>query len=125
MDGGKVLGFLVVAGLIGYVGYSRISNRSDVEQQAVAAALAAVKEVDDYDKHAKWIDLNAPMVARQAFNSHYNMGGRRRSATFDADGFVMDFFEQLINSARDQGKQEIVKVLIKLRDERGIDRPKS
>ena len=125
MDGGKILGFLAVAGIIGYVGYSRISNRSDTEQQAVAVAVAVVKEVDDYDKHAKWIDIYAPMVAKQAFSANYSMGGRRRAATFDVDGFVAVFFEQLINSARDQGKHDIVKVLIKLRDERGIDRPKS
>jgi hypothetical protein len=93
--------------VIGGVLYYRMGNRSDTSEEVKKEIMAFLPKVKDYAKHKTKLNQWADDAHRQAFNEAYDMGGRRRSATFDEDKYVSTFFEVLCKRAQTAGLRDL------------------
>ena len=118
--GGAVLTVILAIAVLIYVKGQR---RTDFEDQARKASMTLLKEVDNYQANEKFYSVRAEAAHKMAFGSAFDMGARRKAATFDEDRYLSLFFERLIDMVRNEGRQDLAKDLIKLRDSKNIPRP--
>jgi hypothetical protein len=117
---GRVVILLII--LAGVVIYAKTRKATDTGEEAKAQMMALLSEMENYDTHKKYLDLRADIAHSGAFTKALEFG-RRRSVSFDDEVYVTEFFEQLINQVRDEGRQDLVKLLTALRDSNNIPRP--
>ena len=114
--------FLVVA-VGALVVFARMRGRDDTSDRAKAEAMALLAMVDGYADNEQFYQPRVELAHTFAFNKTFEMAGRRRAAKFDEARYLSEFFEKLISIAQNEGRQNIVKALIDLRDKQGIPRP--
>ena len=91
--------------------------------EAKAKAMAILVKVEDYDRRKQFYDALADLAHLEAYQAVREAQEGKRGAKFDESKYLSEFFERVINHARDQGWQDLVKSLIKFRDEHKIPRP--
>ena len=116
-------GVLVILLLIGMRTYLRGQRRSDVSATAKTEAMAVIARVENFEANRSYYEGRAEMADLAAMNKSYTVGGRRRPDEFDMDDYLMVFVDRMITLARDEGRSDIVKSLLKLREQEGIPSP--
>jgi hypothetical protein len=123
MDRRKFAGFAVIV-LIGVaIAYVRLRERGVADDVVEAKAMSILAEVDDYPKNERFYESRSQLAHAGAFDASFEIVARDKASTVDEDLYMAEFFERLINMARNEGRQDIVKALIKLRDKHEIPRP--
>ncbi len=123
MSSRTVGGILVLVLLIGIVMYKRIGQAEDTGEAVKADVMLILAEVEGYEANKKFLDLSAGLAHNAAFEKAFEIARRRQAATFDQDVYMAEFFEHIINQARNGGRQDLVKSLMALRDQYDIQRP--
>jgi hypothetical protein len=119
-----VVAIIVVLAVIILARYpSFVSEPLVSSDEAKARAMAILMHVEDYDKRKQFYDALADLAHLEAFETVHQMQEDKPGTKFDEDRYLSEFFERVINHARDQGWQELVRSLIKFRDEHKIPRP--
>lgn len=103
--------------------YVKRQQRGDFETQAKKTSMAVLREVDNYQANEKYYSVRADAAHGMEFRSAFDIGGRRQAASFDEDRYLSLFFERLIAMVQNEGRRDIAKDLIKLRDSKNIPRP--
>jgi hypothetical protein len=111
MEAKKLIGIVVIVLLIVGVTWLRMSRRADASAQVRADVEQMVKSIDNYAKYEKLLKTWTELAHRKAFDAAYDVGGRRRAASFDADKYIRAFFDDLIRSADQAKKADLVKSL--------------
>jgi hypothetical protein len=126
MDIKKIGGGLLTIGIIAFIAYSRMGGGDQaIKGEYEADALALITQAEGYESNQAWYESRAKLAASQALSasSSFEKVGRRARNVFDESLFYPHFFEKLIATAQNEGKMDIVRALIALRDEQGILRP--
>lgn len=123
MDAKRILGGLFVFGIGALIVFGRMSDRDEMSDVSKTQAMTLLATVENYDRHRGFYDAWGKLAHERAFSDAFEMGGRRRASKFDPNRYMSLFFEELIDLAQGQGKQDIVKDLIALRDKQGIPQP--
>lgn len=126
MDLKKIGGGLITVAIIAFVFYSRSGGGDrQVKAEYESDALATITQVEGYEANKEWFDSRAKLAASQAIlaSSSFQGSGRRSRNVFDESMFYPHFFEKLIAAAQNEGKMDLVKSMIALRDKNGIPRP--
>lgn len=97
----------------------RVSERLELGAQAQEEAMSILSGVEGYSAKQKWFEARVKLAHWAAMDSAYKLGGPRE-ATLDSKVYLSKFLEALMKQACDEGRQDIVQSLIRLRDERGI-----
>ena len=117
----RVIRIAVVAVIaIGVGTYVRMSRRGELGDQAKASANEILTRVEGYEADRKFYDLYSNLAHSSALQEAYTVGGRRTRDKFDENVYVAVFFGKLMNRARDENKQEIVRRLQRLCTEESI-----
>jgi hypothetical protein len=114
---------LVVIVTMVIVFYVKGQRRTDFEAQAKSLSMTLLSEADNYKANEKYYGVRAEAAHKVAFGSAFDVGGRRQAASFDENRYLSVFFERLIDIVQNEGRQDIAKDLIKLRDSKNIARP--
>lgn len=104
----KAGGFVVVIMvLIGVKFCNMSSDSSDVEKEA----RQLVATFPGYSEHKAYYNRLLDRFHASAFNAAYDMGGRRRGSSFDANRYVASLLSKMANQARRDGKEEVGAIL--------------
>ena len=105
---------------IGVAFYVRMSRRSELGEKAKATANQILTQAEGYETHRKFFELYSDLAHSSALEEAYTIGGRRTRDTFDENVYMGVFFGKLMNRARDDNKQDIVKMLQEVCSEESI-----
>lgn len=113
---------MVVFGLVafGVAFYMRMSRRGETGDQARATANQILAQSEGYETHQKFFELYSDLAHQSALQESYTVGGRRRADKFDGDVYMSVFIGKLMNRARDENKQDVVKFLQKVCSDQSI-----
>lgn len=120
MDAKKILGFLVVVGVI--IGI-KFYNRGDDSAQVLKDFKEIMAKSDGYDAHS---DVLEPIIQRahnSVFDSAYEMGGRRRGASFDDSKYVVGMLDYMLRDCRQRHKKEAAEWVLAIRKAIDSDEP--
>ena len=120
VDGKKILGFLVLVGVV--VGI-KFYNRGDDSAKVLKDFKEIMEKTDGYIAHS---DVLEPMIQRAhqfVFDEAYDMGGRRRGASFDEDKYVVGMLDYMLNDCRKRHKKEAAEWVLAVRKAVGGDEP--
>jgi len=81
----KVVGFVVV--LVVLVGI-KFFTRSGDKEEILADMKKLVVRIEGYDQHAEYLDKLLEREHNRVFDKAYDMGGRRRGASFDETKYL-------------------------------------
>lgn len=112
-------GFRILIGLaaVGALVYFKMERRSDDSKMIRAEIKALVSSMPEYSENRKLFDAWCDLAHTRAFGDSYSVGGRRQANKFDEDVYLDRFFQSLGASAREYGKPEWAKSILKLQTE--------
>ncbi len=122
----KKIGFGLLVGVLAVFFVMQGAKKSaEFKAEAKAEAQAFLVEIEGYEASKSWYDQRSDMAVDQAYNSSTTTesSGRRTQIVFNADEFMPYYVEKLINMAMNEGRSDLVKNIIKLREEYDIPRP--
>lgn len=124
MNTKKIGGFLMTLAIAGVFMYMRMEKRQVANEAMEGMAKSLIPQVDHYDANKKWYDARTDVAIGQAItaSSSFQKVGRRRRNVVDESAFLPNFFDKLIAMAQNEGKPDVVRALIALRDREGIGR---
>ena len=102
--GGIIVALLIACGLV----YMQYSNKGNDEQELRDVAHEVLMTISDYDQNESDYDFYFDMHHEQAFEDNYQMGGKRRSASFDEDGYWTQILSAMIETAQADKEPEII-----------------
>ena len=102
-----LIGVVVVVALLAF----KFMNAGDASADVKEEMREIVKLLPCYEDNAEYLDQQFELRHQFAFDKAYDLGGRRRSASFDADKYLEELFGAMIKDARDRAKHELVKCL--------------
>ena len=102
--GGIVIALLIACGLVWFQYSSKGSEKDELRQ----VAYEVLATIDDYSQFESDYDFYFDMHHEEAFENNYQMGGRRRNATFDEDGYWNELLTAMIQTAQADEEPEIV-----------------
>ncbi len=125
MDAKKILYGLAVVALAAFFIMQGAGKSAEFKAEAKAEAQAFLVQVEGYEANKSWYDQRSDIAVDQAYSSSTSTerSGRRTQIVFNADEFMPYYIEKLINMAMNEGRSDLVKNIIKLREEYGIPRP--
>ena len=106
--GKKVLGIAVVVTAIMIF---KMKNMGEEDSAIQEEMQAIVESLPCYDAHGEYLDTLFERHHGIAFQEAYEMGGRRRGATFDENAYIEKLFGRMIKNARDRSKRDLVECL--------------
>ena len=114
---GKMAG-IIVAILIacGFV-WMDYSKKGDDKQELRDVAFEVLAVLPDYEAHESEYQYYFDMYHDDAFETHYQMGGKRRAASFDEEAYWAEMLGLMINSADADGEDEVAESLRLLQTE--------
>ncbi len=98
---------VAISGVIGWKFYNKSQASSETKEQ-VRALLVALPE---YPAHADYFNELLDRSHEDAFSAAYQMGGRRRGASFDAEKYLQVVFANMVEHARADGRADLVAAL--------------
>ncbi len=111
--GGIVVAIAIACGFV-WMDYSKKGDNKE-ELREVAFEVFAV--LPDYEANQSEYEYYFDMYHDDAFENHYRMGGKRRSASFDEEAYWIEMFGLMIDSAKADGEDDIAESLESLQDE--------
>lgn len=109
----RVVIFIVIAAI---VVWSQWGNRDEADAAIKEQMLTLVQELPCYDGEEGYVAGLFDMQHMFAFNQAYDIGGRRRAASFDEEVYFDVLLNGMIIKARDRNKPDVVECLQPLRD---------
>ena len=106
MDLKKVGGIVLVLAIAGGILYFKFGKKAEASDQVKKEIMAFLPRVKDYEKYKSKLTQWADEAHHKAFESAYDIGGRR-SATFDEDAYTAKFFDILENRAQMAGLRDL------------------
>ncbi len=124
MDLKKIGGLLMTIAIAGVFMYMRMEKRQAANEAMEGMAKSLIPQVDGYEANRKWYDARTDVAIGQAItaSSSFQKVGRRRRNVLDESAFLPNFIDKLIAMAQNEGKPDVVKSLIALRNREGIAR---
>lgn len=110
----KRVGIFIVIAAIAV--WARMGNRDEADAAIKEQMLTLVQELPCYDGEDGYVAGLFDTQHMFAFNQAYDMGGRRRAASFDEDVYFDVLLNGMIIKARDRNKPDVVECLQPLRD---------
>jgi hypothetical protein len=104
----KFAGILIAIIAIIGLKFWRSSNDS---KEVLAQAKELISEMPEYPQNAAYLDKLVDLHHTLAFNAAYDMGGRRRRASFNEKKYVHGLLTRMAESCRTDGKSELWKAL--------------
>ena len=98
---------VVIAVVAGYKNYNKSARSSEVRQSMETWIVAA----PGYHENKDVFDELLKEAHKVAFKEAYDVGSRRRSATFDVDKYARVLFSTMQSKAEARGYSEIAKSL--------------
>lgn len=125
MDIKKIGSFVVVIGIAVVVFMMRSQEREEDKKAAVESANNIIAQVEGFEANQSWYETWTPHAVDHAINASTTRErvGRRSRSVYDETMFLPHFFEKLIAMAQNDARSDIVKALIAVRDQNGIQRP--
>ena len=120
MEFRNLLKFGLPALIVVVVVWSKASNRSDASEAVRAEIMELMEQLDVRDADRKFIDTWSKVVHIHAFEQAYELGGRRRSASFDRDKYVDAFFSRMLRLAEEWKRNQLVEALRELSAREGL-----
>ena len=99
MSGGKLIGIAVVVLIAGGVIYLKFSNRAEASGDVREAIMSWIVELPCYQENTEKLEEMADRAHEHAFSMAYDMGSRHRSASFDDETYIAEFFGFMIKQA--------------------------
>ncbi len=97
----------VIAVVVGLKFYHKGSDSAEVRD----AMATWVQSAPGYEDQKTLFDELLAEAHEEAFNETYRLGGRRRSATFDANAYARTLFTQMKAHAMEQGHPEVAQAI--------------
>lgn len=108
MDGRKLAVLALTIAAIGGVLYFKFKRRGEASDVVRAEVVEFIQNnLKGYEQNRSLIDGWVQTAHDRAFAAAYDMGGRRRGATFDEDAYTAAFFESLENQAKARNKKDL------------------
>jgi hypothetical protein len=104
----KFAGILIAIIAIMGLKFWRSGNDS---KEVLAQAKELISEMPEYSENAAYLDKLAELHHPLAFNAAYDLGGRRRRASFNEKKYVHGLLTRMAESCRADGKKELQKAL--------------
>lgn len=102
--GGIVVALLIAGGLV----WMQYSNKGNDEQDLKDVAHEVLMTINDYDQYESDYVFYFDMHHDEAFEDNYQMGGKRRSATFDEDSYWNQILDAMIATAQADKETQVV-----------------
>ncbi|MCA9272699.1 MAG: hypothetical protein KDA31_06610 [Phycisphaerales bacterium] len=115
--GGIIVALVIAAIAIG-LKFSNKSEESDHTRQQVSELLHTLP---DYDQAGPWYEGLVDTHHEAAFSHHYDIGGRRRSASFDQMAYIHELLDLMAADADRQNQKERAEYIRELRKTVYID----
>lgn len=116
MDGRWLVRGVILAAAIGVAVYMKMGARADDSKAIRADIMQVVATMPEYATHTKLLDAYAGLAHTRAFGEAYTVGGRRQRNQFNEDAYIERFFKSMIDSANGDGRQDLARPLMALRD---------
>ncbi len=116
MDGKKLGGILLAVALIGGALYLKFRNRGAAADDTLVQMQALIATIDGYQADQAYLKPLTERAHRAAFDGSYDIGGRRRRASFDEDKYLDAFFKHMIQACNADNHRDLVPALQTLRD---------
>ncbi len=110
----RLLVILVLAAV--FVGV-KVSRRGGSQSKVLHDMRAIIEGLDTYEENADYLDALLVRHHPLAFDKAYDLGGRRRSATFDDELYLDTIFHNMVKECREDGGFGVCQELGQLRDE--------
>ncbi len=95
----------------------KFSNRGDDSAQVLSEAKELIAQLEVYKPNAEYLDKLTERAHRHVFDKAYDMGGRRRGATFDEDKYLTALLDYMMAQCRTDRENDIAVALQKMREE--------
>ena len=98
---------IAIAAIIGF----KFWNKSSDSNEAKSQATQVIQGWPEYSRDAAYYDQLIETAHERAFDSAYSMGGRRRSAEFDAGEYLYKLLVFMSERAKADGRPEVYALL--------------
>ena len=109
--GGIVIAILIASGFVWMNYANKGSDRADLKE----VAYEVLTTIEDYSQNESDYDFYFEMHHEQAFEDNYQMGGKRRSSSFNEDAYWAQLLTAMIETAQADNEPDIVAGLEDLR----------
>lgn len=111
-----VFSVVIIAGVIWW----KFSAQGKADKEAHEELKHIVTQVSNFAGNQAYYGQLADYAHPIAFKRDYSMGGRRQAAKFDAESYLIDAFDLMIQKAKQDRRKEIADALDKFRHEKGF-----
>lgn len=92
-------------------------QRSGKDSDAVLNQMKQlVSQLDTYPQNAEYLDRMVEHEHKMSFHDYYDMGGRRRGASFDDEGYLRHLLDKMIANCNRDRREDVAKELMELRE---------
>lgn len=120
MEFRNLLKFGLPAVIVVVVVWSKVSNRSDASEVARVEIRELMEQLEVREADRKFVATWSKVVHLQAFEQAYELGGRRRSGSFDRDKYIDAFFSRMLRLAEEWKRNQLVEALRELSAREGL-----
>lgn len=110
----KVIVFIVAVAVLGWF---KMSDRGDVSDQTLGDMREIIESMDEYPRNEVFLDSFLKLAHVRAFGDTYDIGTKRRDASFDQEAYLTRVFDELIEECGNHKKPELADALRELRKE--------
>ena len=106
----------IILVIIGVGVFLKMRNQGDNSAQIHSDMREIISSLELYEANADYLDRTLETRHMKAFRDTYEMGGRRRGATFDQDKYIEDLLTMMVKDCNRDNKRDLVAPLVALRE---------
>ena len=106
----------IIAVVIGVMVFFKMRNQGDDSAAVLSDMKAVISSMEAYEDNADFLDQTLETCHMTVFSDSYDMGSRRRGATFDEDKYIQDVLTLMVKHCNRFNRKELAAPLAELRD---------